>query len=50
MPVSCHSISLTPNQVIGAVVMGEGFIAERGERRKHLRLEGGLKERNQCTY
>lgn len=27
MPVSCQSISWTPNQVIGAVEMGEGLMA-----------------------
>jgi hypothetical protein len=50
MPVSCHSISLTPNQVIGAVEMGEGFMAEGGERRRQVRLEEILNEINQCTY
>jgi hypothetical protein len=31
IPVSCHSISWTPSQVIGVVEMGEGFMAnERG--------------------
>jgi hypothetical protein len=39
MPVSCHSISWTPNQVIGVVEMGEGFMADRGERRRQVRLE-----------
>jgi hypothetical protein len=50
MPVSCHNISWMPNQVIGAVEMGEGFVADGGERRRQVRLEEVLKERNRCTY
>jgi hypothetical protein len=35
-------MSLTPNQVIGAVVMGEGFMAEEGERRKTSKTRGSF--------
>ena len=49
IPVSCHSISWTPNQVIGAVEMGEGFMAE-GRERTQVRPQQRLKGRDESTY